>query len=360
MTAPGAIGGTTARLRWEPQTRTAVLTIAWVYAATLCVFVTTMALRGQLTGKVFWGVAVPMMLEAFPEILAYLILRATLGRPWVRWPALVAFGLADSIAAAAWDTQLRQWAGLLRTDYMNTSFLNGIVRAIPVDFYHTGLLIALFVFQEAYFQLRDHQRRLVASQASERGAHLAALRLQLNPHFLFNSMNALSSLVVTGRTGEAESMIERLSAFLRATLTSDPSTLVRLDEEFETLESYLDVERVRFGDRLHCRLDLPGALEAVRVPPFLLQPLVENAVKYAVAPSRRPVTVTVSARSDGERLTLAVEDDGEGCEAVAGGTGVGLANVRQRLALEYGGAASLQARCLPSGFRAVITIPAGA
>src|SRR5690606_1139451 len=141
-------------------------------------------------------------------------------------------------------------------------------------------------------------------------ARLAALRYQLNPHFLFNTLNAISSLVVTRRNAEAEGMLSRLSDFLRATLADVSDSVVSLDAELATLQTYLEVEALRFADRLIIEVDCPAALRDANVPGFILQPLVENAIKYAVAPAKRPVTIQIIAKRQGDALVLQVNDDG--------------------------------------------------
>lgn len=152
-------------------------------------------------------------------------------------------------------------------------------------------------------------------------------------------------------------MIDRLSSFLRTSLTADASSLVTIDEEFEMLEAYLEIESIRFGERLVVAVDLPSDLGEALIPPFLLQPLVENAIKYAVAPSKRPVEVRIAAEEKEGHLILTVADDGQGCGDVGPGTGVGLANVRERLRLNYGDDAELAKYQSPSGCRVEITMP---
>ncbi len=197
-----------------------------------------------------------------------------------------------------------------------------------------------------------------AELAAER-AQLAALRFQLNPHFLFNSLNALSALVMEERTREAEAIIDKLSDFLRASIGADPNALISLEEELETVQAYLEIESVRFGERLAVEFDCTRDLLGAELPNFILQPLVENAVKYAVAPSKRVVTIRICARRAGEILQVRVEDDGAGSGngAAKGSTGLGLRNVRERLAALYGSRGKLETAHLESGFAAVLSIP---
>ncbi|HEX8388127.1 MAG TPA: histidine kinase [Sphingomonas sp.] len=227
-----------------------------------------------------------------------------------------------------------------------------------------ALLGAVYTVLEANGLARERDRELAEAreaaaraQAAESAARLAALRYQLNPHFLFNTLNAVSSLVVTRRTAEADEMLAKLSDFLRATLAADPEGVASVEDELATLQHYLEIEAVRFGDRLAVEFRCPPDLRDAVLPSFLLQPLVENAIKYAVSPATRPVTVRVEAAEDGDALVVAVEDDGDASADVRPGTGVGLANVRQRLRTLYGDRGELTAMRRATGFLAVVRLP---
>jgi signal transduction histidine kinase len=195
-------------------------------------------------------------------------------------------------------------------------------------------------------------------------AELRALRYQVNPHFLFNTLNSLSTLVMRGANHEAEAMILNLSNFFRASLTRDAADDLPLIEEVRLQQLYLGIEKVRFPERLRVEIDVPRELEQMPVPALILQPLVENAIKYGVSKSRRPVTVRIGARlSDSGRLVLDVGDDGEVVTLDDGskpaGMGVGLRNVKARLAARHGDEARLVAGPGPmGGFLARIVMPA--
>ncbi|MFQ3594787.1 MAG: histidine kinase, partial [Sphingomonadaceae bacterium] len=184
-------------------------------------------------------------------------------------------------------------------------------------------------------------------------AELRALRYQVNPHFLFNTLNSLSTLVMRGALEEAERMILNLSNFFRASLTRDAADDLPLSEEVRLQRLYLDIEQVRFPERLKVVIDVPEELGALPVPALILQPLVENAIKYGVSRSKREVTVRIAARlSEAGRLVLDVGDDGDALmvdEPKADGCGVGLTNVRARLAARHGDAARLVAGPGPMG-----------
>jgi two-component system, LytTR family, sensor kinase len=187
-------------------------------------------------------------------------------------------------------------------------------------------------------RIADQRASIFAREAQE--AQLRALRYQINPHFLFNTLNSLSSLVLSKRTETAEQMLMNLSTFFRATLSADPTADVPLEEEIKLQRLYLDIEQIRFPDRLSVEIDVPEALLDARVPVLILQPVVENAVKYGVARSRSPVTIRISAYEEAGRLHIKVKDDGEGGDSGGngngGGTGVGLKNVRERLIARFG------------------------
>jgi hypothetical protein len=207
------------------------------------------------------------------------------------------------------------------------------------------------------------ERRAARFRAAAQVAELRALRYQVNPHFLFNTLNSLSSLVMVDRREEAERMILNLSTFFRTSLTADPAEDLPLHEEIRLQRLYLDIERVRFPERLQVRIDIPDALRTACVPALILQPLVENAIKYGVSRSREPVTIQIAAREDSAGLVITVSDDGGAVDATEpraeqASTGLGLRNVRDRLAARFGGEAQCRWGPLPGGgFTVTLTMP---
>jgi two-component system LytT family sensor kinase len=216
----------------------------------------------------------------------------------------------------------------------------------------------LYVALSYAARVQGAERRAAAYRSEAQVAQLRALRYQINPHFLFNTLNSLSTLVLTLRTAEAERMIMNLSTFFRTSLTSDPAADVCLSDEIDMQLLYLDIEKIRFPDRLAVSVDVPDDLEDARVPGMILQPLVENAIKHGVAKSGRPVTVTIRARGNGSSFHLTVEDDADGGLRFPQLNGVGLANVRDRLATRFDGAASVAFGPRDGGgFRCDLTLP---
>ena len=218
---------------------------------------------------------------------------------------------------------------------------------------------ALYFAMVAAEQARAAERREGEYKRAAKASELRSLRYQVNPHFLFNTLNSLSALVMTGKGPAAEKMIQSLSNFYRRSLAEDPTGDIGLEQEVALQRAYLEIEAARFPERLVTRFDVPRALETASVPGLILQPLVENAVKYAVSPTSRPVTVTIAAREDYGRLVIEVSDDGPGAPHNGrAGFGIGLANVRDRLAARYGDAATLVAGPAEGGgWRAVLRLP---
>jgi signal transduction histidine kinase len=220
---------------------------------------------------------------------------------------------------------------------------------------------ALYVAMSYAAQLRAADRRAAGFAREAQEAQLRALRYQINPHFLFNTLNSLSSLILSQRTDVAERMIMNLSTFFRTTLSADPTADVSLEEEIKLQRLYLDIEQIRFPERLKVEVDIPDALRSTRVPILILQPIVENAIKYGVARSRRSVTLRISAYEEAGRLHLKVKDDGEQAQpgsADSSGTGVGLKNVCERLVARYGtGAGCFHGADPKGGFTVHVVLP---
>ena len=191
-------------------------------------------------------------------------------------------------------------------------------------------------------RLREREREAAELEAQLRNAQLAALRMQLQPHFLFNSLNAIMALVRDRDTERAIHALGLLSDVLRATVNAGGHQETTLAWELDFVSRYLEIERVRFGDRLGVRIDVPHELAGARVPPFILQPFVENSLKHGVLRDRGANEITISASAADGMLRLAVRDDGRGLsESWSSSTGVGISNARARLSRIYGDAAHI-------------------
>ncbi|WP_338425733.1 sensor histidine kinase [Sphingopyxis kveilinensis] len=196
---------------------------------------------------------------------------------------------------------------------------------------------ALYVAFGYANEMRAVERRANHFRMEAKNAQLRALHYQVNPHFLFNTLNSLSTLVLKGSKTEAESMIMNLSSFLRSSLAIDPEQLVSLDEEIALQQLYLDIEQARFPDRLQVEVSMPDELKHACVPVLILQPIIENAIKYGVSPSKGRIAIRLQASAEYGLLVLRVENDVDPkAPAPASGTGLGLGNVRERLLTRYG------------------------
>src|ERR1700761_8261606 len=201
----------------------------------------------------------------------------------------------------------------------------------------TGVIQSQIRAQRDAMQSLELQRQLSA-------AHLRALQMQLEPHFLFNTLNAITTLVELGRQREATEMLAHLNVILKSTLTRTTPEKVPLSQELEMVENYLAIEQVRFADRLRIEVKVdPGALDGL-VPSFLLQPIVENAIRHGIANCESDGLIEASARRDGDVLRLEVRDSGLGAAAAPKpGNGIGLKNTRERLAHFYPGTYAMEA-----------------
>ena len=278
-----------------------------------------------------------------PRITGILLTLTTLGAATLIYAVIEAFTF--SFTAADPGVTVSRVFGYL--------FLNFTVLAGWSALYF-GINFYLIVEQQI------DQMQLLENQASS--AQLAMLRYQLNPHFLFNTLNSISTLVLLKQTERANVMLSRLSSFLRYTLANEPTAHVTLSQEVETLKLYLEIEKMRFDERLRTHFDIDPRVANARLPSLLLQPLVENAIKYAVTPQEEGADITVTARLTGERVQIAVSDTGPGLieskPRPTLSTGVGLANIRERLAQAFGPDHRFETRTkLGEGFSVEIEIP---
>jgi two-component system LytT family sensor kinase len=236
--------------------------------------------------------------------------------------------------------------------------------AITWLFFYIGWS-AFYIANQAQAAALGAQRRLADAESAAQAAQVRALRYQVNPHFLFNTLNSLSSLVMTGRTDRAENMLLALSTFFRTSLSLDPSADVSLSEEIDLQRLYLDIEMARFPDRLTVEIDVPSELEQARMPALILQPIVENAIKYGVSKSRKAILIRIEARHlDNQRMLVEISNRLKhgGKEdlpaATHEGTGLGLANVCQRLEARWGSRASCRYGPMNGGgYKVSLTMP---
>lgn len=283
-----------------------------------------------------------------------------------RWPAAVAVHLLAGVAMSAAHTALAavvyfrtigQFTGVRSAAEQVGGFLNSY---LMVDVLTYAGIVGAWYAIEYYRRYRSSELAAAQLEARMHEARLAALRMELNPHFLFNALNAVSGLVRRGEGEAAVTMLARLGDLLRRTLNGDGRQETPLGEELDLLDQYLAIERVRFGERLDVSVEVEASLFDALVPTLVLQPIVENALRHGVARTPGPGAVRISAERRNGSLVLTVRDTGPGFTEMPerAAQGVGLANTRARLAQLYGGAGLLSVASAPDGGASVtITLP---
>jgi signal transduction histidine kinase len=347
---------------WRLDPRRAIwLTLAfWTF--TFVVFQAPALKTGRLTLWETSGYLVIVLAGAALSLAIYALIQATQGlRLKIRLPILALSAMGAAITQSIVDHQVFvAFSSLFGVDAPLPTQLDAFVFNILIYVWIYGLYATVIGLVITALAMREQERRLAAANAAAQEAQLAALRFQINPHFLFNALNAVTALIGAGRNVEAETVVIRLSEFFRASLTAAPSQLVPLEEELDLVGSYLDIEAARFGDRMIVDIDLPDAVRGALVPHLLLQPLAENAVKHGVARAKHPVTISLRAARRGEDLHISVVDDGGGGispDLAANGTGIGLANVSGRLQALFGEAASMRTSIGDGIFSAEVRMP---
>ena len=279
-------------------------------------------------------------------------------RSAITWIASIVIVVVASVGFSAIET----WS---YATFVNPGFRPegiGFFSAILLDFSLLAAWSALYYSINYFLLLEEQTDRMLRLEAQASAAQLAMLRYQLNPHFLFNTLNSISTLVLLKQTDRANAMLSRLSSFLRYTLVNEPTGSVTVEQEVETLKLYLEIEKMRFEERLRTIFTIDPAARGARLPSLLLQPLVENAIKYAVTPQEDGADIAIEARKVGGRVVIGVSDTGPGLNGqmppAMRSTGVGLANIRDRLAQAYGPDHRFETQTnLTGGFSVTIDIP---
>lgn len=272
------------------------------------------------------------------------------------------------LAAALWQPFRNSIALLPFGEILDPSNLvledlfDGILSsAFPILITWSGLYFIIKYYQ--LFQVE--KEKSLRSEALAHEAQLLMLRYQLNPHFLFNTLNAISTLILQRATEQANEMVTKLSKFLRYSLDHSPLDRVSLAHELESSQLYLDIEKVRFAERLQIEIDVDEEAASALVPTMLLQPIVENSIKHGISKSDNGGTIKIFSRRQGKNLVIEITDDGPGLsskelheDAVELSNGVGISNIRNRLSEIYGQSHSLEfANAKPRGLTVKVVIP---
>ena len=302
-------------------------------------------------------------------ILAVIYRQLITRRPIITW-GVTAVVLPFAVALYAF---VDAWVNGLYAGDASAGFAQRFIGLFYLDLTLLGAWSALYYAINFFLQIEEQNDQLMRLESQATQAQLAMLRYQLNPHFLFNTLNSISTLVLLKQTEPANAMLSRLSSFLRYTLVNEPTGRVTVAQEIETLKLYLDIERMRFEERLRTAFRIDPATQQALLPSLLLQPLVENAIKYAVSPQEAGAEITIAAQLVGPNLRITVSDTGPGLQSASasnrlsgvtfdGGeqvsTGVGLANIRDRLAQAYGENHRFETMEPPEGgFAVLIELP---
>jgi two-component system LytT family sensor kinase len=269
--------------------------------------------------------------------------------------ALILFALLGGFLQTSIDYIIfRGFAPEMREQITATVYFADTVHWFWIYAAQLGMVFALDYSRA----VADRERRIAVLDRMAQDAKLRALRYQLNPHFMFNTLNSIATLVGRGDSADAERMIEDLSDFLRATLAVDPNEDISLARELELQERYLAIETRRFPRRLQVEMDVDSESSQALVPSLITQPLTENVIRHAVATSRAQIRLTIRARRVADQLHLSIINSLSGADAAAGGTKVGLANVAERLRARFDSRCAFIAGPQPDGgFAAIIQMP---
>jgi len=260
--------------------------------------------------------------------------------------------------AAIWAAAIKWQLTKLITDPVYITFLN---KSLPVRFFIAFLMTGwmalihwlLFTFEEN----RENEKRKADSDKLAKDAELYKLRQQLHPHFLFNSLNSISSLTGS-RPEEARHMIQQLADFLRGTLKNDEKLMVSLEEEMHYLQLYLDIEKVRFGHRLSTEVKHDSNSLKSQIPQMLLQPIVENAIKFGLYDTTGSVIITINAKLENDLLTISIQNPYDPQTSQSRhGTGFGLSSIQRRLYLLYARKDLIETKTEGNLFTTTVIIP---
>ena len=305
-----------------------------------------------------WMVATPIVLWLSSR---YPLSQWRSVRTWLaHLGACAGIGLTQAAWVAGWEAWLNPWAIMPRPDPFAQAWLHKFYGGLlSTAILYSLILLAAYMAESRQQIARQHMETARLNEQLSK-AQLNALRRQIEPHFLFNTLNAIAGLMREKKNDAAVSMIVGLSDFLRRVVEDSDRQQVALGEELEFTRKYLDIQKARFAERLKFSVDVPEELLTAQVPSLILQPMVENAVKHGIAKRVQGGAIRISARRNNGTLTLRVYNDGPALPAGWGNgqSGIGIANVRTRLESLYGDAFALSMQDQrPSGVEATVSVP---
>lgn len=323
-----------------------------------------------ISSSILWGIAGTDPIESAPgkvvwlsigALLAFLLttlLSKALHLPlWLQAASAFLLSMAAAPLYALVDYLIYTVCIYPQTaPFDQSSFAHVLIYGMSLFFGWCCLFLAL----RYSFALREGERRMAALREQALSAQMRALAYQVSPHFLFNTLNSMAGLIEEGANDSARSMVMRLSSFLRHTLAIDPTHDLALEEEIALQADYLAVESARFSDRMHVVMRVDDDVKGARVPPLILQPILENAVKYGIGATRGMVGLVLTASRNGAMVVVQVENDApqEREDNLPNGMGIGLRNVADRIAARFPGQASLKSGYVtPGTFAVKLTFP---
>jgi two-component system, LytTR family, sensor histidine kinase AlgZ len=340
--------------------------LAWLFLGTALGGVTVAVEDAAWVNAMIFAIPVMLVYAASAGFSSYYLCRAYPLAERGAASVLLALGAAAIVSTLLWNAVVRGWNEvclLPEVPWAGISFkpqLAILISGLGVLLY--GLLAAIHYLVTEFERARGAEHRELESRLMAQDAELRMLRTQIDPHFLFNSLNSISALTSQNPKGARE-MTLQLAGFFRQSLSMEAHKKVSLDQEMTLVRHFLAIEKVRFGERLALRAAIPQDAGACLVPPMIIQPLVENAIKHGIAQLPEGGWIEVSARRAGSLLHIRVDNavDQDAHAGAAGGSegnGIGLANVRQRLACAYGHEASIRWAREENVFTVAVSMPA--
>lgn len=339
----------------------ALYLLAWLLFGAALAWLLSAATGTGLAASLLFAVPLMLVYGVAAGFSAYYLCRAHPVGATSAWRMLAVFGFASLLTASLWTLAALAWHELwqqLAPDFPSIGWnrtLAATVFGLGAILY--GLCVVADYLAIAFERTRELETRALQGELTARDAELRMLRTQVDPHFLFNSLNSISALTAINPAG-ARDMTVQLAEFFRSTLSFEANSRVTLDEELRLLHHFIAIEQVRFGQRLGFVAEVEEEAAGCLLPPLVLQPLVENAIKHGIGQLVDGGQVRISARRAGSLLSIAIENDIDDECVPKKGTGLGIANVRQRLAAAYGHEASVHCAREGQVYRAELVLPA--
>lgn len=326
----------------------------WVVIGTSNVLIQTLWYGTDLTSSFLFAVSYFVIYPVLGASIWYVIKYNSLDETELMWVVLYHL-IAATIINGIWI-----YLGFITINMVDGDHLDLLYQTIPTKVFFGYIMYTIYVvffYAINYYQtLKEKIKKEAELKALVREAELSALKSQINPHFLFNSLNSISSLTISSPE-KAQEMVINLSTFMRYSLQHDQEETVSLKEELGNIKLYLAIEKVRFGKKLEPVFDIEEGCHDCQIPNMILQPLFENAIKYGVYEATGPVRIATSCKSENNYILIRIENDYEAESGKNRGEGIGIRNIKQRLELIYGNADLLRVTDNRTSFKVELLLP---